>query len=43
MTQKELALKMEIAPNILNELIKGKRNITAALAIKLKKVLKIDA
>ena len=43
MTQKDLALKMEIAPNIVNELIKGKRNITAALAIKLETVLKIDA
>jgi HTH-type transcriptional regulator / antitoxin HigA len=43
MTQKDLALKMDIAPNIVNELIKGKRNITAALAIKLEAVLKIDA
>ena len=42
-TQKELALKLGIAPNIVNELIKGKRNITAALAIKLEKILKIDA
>ena len=42
-TQKELALKLGIAPNIVNELIKGKRNITAALAIKLEEILKIDA
>jgi HTH-type transcriptional regulator/antitoxin HigA len=43
MTQKDLALRMDIAPNIVNELIKGKRNITAALAIKLEAILKIDA
>ena len=43
MTQKELAIKMDIAPNIVNELIKGKRNISAALSIKLESVLKIDA
>ncbi|MFZ4399969.1 MAG: HigA family addiction module antitoxin [Bacteroidales bacterium] len=43
MTQKDLATKMDIAPNIVNELIKGKRNITAAIAIKLETILKIDA
>lgn len=42
-SQKELAGTMHIAPTILNELIHGKRNLTAALALKLEKALDIDA
>ncbi len=41
--QKELADTMQIAPNILNEIIHGKRNITAPVALKLEKALDIDA
>lgn len=41
--QKELADTMHIAPTVLNELIHGKRNLTAALALKLEKALDIDA
>ena len=42
-SQKELAAKMNISPTIMNEIIHGKRNLTAALAIKLEKALDIDA
>jgi HTH-type transcriptional regulator / antitoxin HigA len=41
--QKELADTMQIAPNILNEIIHGKRNITAPVALKLEKALGIEA
>ena len=41
--QKELAKTMGISPNILNELILGKRNITPSIATKLEKALDIDA
>jgi antitoxin HigA-1 len=42
-SQKELAGNMNIAPTILSEIIHGKRNLTAALALKLEKALDIDA
>lgn len=42
-SQKELAEKMDIAPTVLSEIIHGKRNLTAALALKLEKALDIDA
>jgi addiction module HigA family antidote len=42
-SQKELADNMNIAPTVLSEIIHGKRNLTAALAIKLENVLDIDA
>ena len=41
--QKDLADRMEIAPNMLSEIIHGKRNITSVLAIKLEMALGIDA
>lgn len=41
--QKEVANAMDIAPNILSEIIHCKRNITPELAIKLEKALDIDA
>lgn len=41
--QKDLANSMHIAPTVLNEIIHGKRNITAELALKLEKTLGIDA
>lgn len=41
--QKELAGRMDIAPNVLSEIIHGKRNLTPALALKLEKALDIDA
>ena len=43
LTQSKVAIEMEIAPNVLNELIKGKRNITPAIALKLEVVFDIDA
>lgn len=42
-SQKELADTMHIAPTVLNEILHGKRNLTAALALKLEKALDIDA
>lgn len=42
-SQKELADSMNIAPTVLSEIIHGKRNLTAALALKLEKALDIDA
>ena len=41
--QKHLAEKMDIAANMLSEIIHGKRNITPATAMKLEKALDIDA
>lgn len=41
--QKDLAVAMGIAPTVLSEIIHGKRNLTAELAIKLEKALDIDA
>ena len=43
MRQIELAKKLGIAKNVMSELINGKRNITAALAIKLEKAFDIKA
>ncbi len=42
-SQKELADSINIAPTVLSEIIHGKRNLTAALALKLEKALDIDA
>jgi antitoxin HigA-1 len=42
-SQRELADTMNIAPPVLSEIIHGKRNLTAALALKLEKALDIDA
>ena len=41
--QKDLADTMNIAPNVLSEIIHGKRNLTPQLAIKLEYALDIDA
>lgn len=41
--QKDLAKTTGIASTMLNEIIHGKRNITAQIAIKLEKALDIDA
>lgn len=38
-----IADKLGIRPNHLSEIFKGKRNITAELALKLEKALEIDA
>jgi HTH-type transcriptional regulator/antitoxin HigA len=43
LTQGYVAKEMGIAANVLNEIIKGKRNITPAIALKLENVLSIDA
>lgn len=43
MTQKELAKALDIQPSYLNEIIKGKRNINAEIAVKLEKVWGIKA
>jgi len=42
-SQKELADSINIAPTVLSEIIHGKRNLTAALSLKLEKALDIDA
>ncbi|MBW8051692.1 MAG: HigA family addiction module antidote protein [Cytophagales bacterium] len=39
----ELAKKMDIAASVLNQIIKGEKNITPDIAIRLEKALKIDA
>lgn len=41
--QKDFAEKLGMRPSHLNELVKGKRNISALLALKIEKLLKIDA
>ena len=41
--QKELAKEMHISPSMLSDLIHGRRNITADLALKLENALKISA
>lgn len=43
MTQKELAKELGIQPSYLNEIIKGKRNLNAEIAVKLEKVWGIKA
>jgi addiction module HigA family antidote len=40
MSQKELSIKLKWSPRKLNEIIKGKRSVTAISAIDLSKVLK---
>lgn len=39
----DLAIKLEILPGHLSELFKGKRNITARMAVRLEKALDISA
>lgn len=43
MKQKELAVKMGISSSVLSDLIHGRRNITANLALKLEQTLDISA
>lgn len=43
MKQKDLAEKMNIAKNVLSEIIHGKRNLTADLSLKLEAALGINA
>ena len=43
MTQKELAILLGVKSSYINEIIKGKRNITAEIAVLLEKVFKIPA
>ncbi len=43
MKQKDLCVKMEIAKNVLSEIIHGKRNITPVLALKLEDALGVNA
>lgn len=43
LNQKELAKEMEIQPSLFNEIIKGKRALTADIAILLEKILEIPA
>lgn len=42
-TQKEFAAQLNMKPSHLNELLRGKRNITAPIALKLEDVLGISA
>lgn len=41
--QKEFALKLKLQPPHLNDLLKGKRHVSARIAIKLEKELGIEA
>lgn len=43
LNQKEIAKEMEIQPSLFNEIIKGKRALTADIAILLEKILEIPA
>ena len=43
MKQKDLAEAIDVAKNVMSEVINGKRNISAALALKLEKALGIQA
>ena len=43
MTQKELAILLGVKSSYINEIIKGKRNITAEIAVLLENVFKIPA
>ena len=43
LTQGQVAKEMGMAANVLNEIIKAKRNITPSVALKLEKVFDIDA
>jgi addiction module HigA family antidote len=42
-SQRELSKLTGVAANIINEILKGKRNCTPQFALKLEKTLKIDA
>ena len=42
-SQKELSKLTGVATNIINEILKGKRNCTPQVAVKLEEALKIDA
>lgn len=42
-TQKAFAEQIGVMPNVLSELIRGKRNFTPELAVKIEKALGIDA
>lgn len=42
-SQKDFADKLGLRPSHLNELIKGKRHVSAIIALKLEKHLRIDA
>ena len=42
-TQKQLADAMGIAPNIISEIIHGKRNLTPGVAVKMERAIDIDA
>jgi antitoxin HigA-1 len=42
-SQKDFAVKLGLRPSHLNELIKGKRHVSAIIALKLEKHLRIDA
>lgn len=41
-TQKDFTCKMDICPNLLSEIITGKRNITPAIALKLEIAFDFD-
>ncbi len=43
LTQKDLSVEMGVKPSFLNEIIKGKRPLTADIAILLEKLLEIPA
>lgn len=43
MTQSDAARQMKLSVNRLNEIVRGKRGITAETALKLAKLLKTDA
>lgn len=43
LTQRKLAKMLNIAPSLLNEIIKGKRRINADIALALEETLRIDA
>ncbi|MFD1167113.1 HigA family addiction module antitoxin [Sphingobacterium daejeonense] len=43
MLKKTIAQQLEILPTNLSEILKGKRNISPRLAVRLEKVLKISA
>lgn len=43
LTQTQLAQKMELSIQQINDLIKGRRNISASIAVNLEKIFGIDA
>ncbi len=42
-SQQELATGMNVDSKLINEIIEGKRNVTAEIALKLEKALEVDA